>query len=253
MNKLITVNEKALLDAFGMPSVEPASPMLTSAEKTAAWLIDEIARGRNPSAADTRSLFEMHWQPAVSAQDGELSAQDYTAQLLQIPHACWRIREVIWSREILQPMLPYKLTINGITITGEYAILRSSRRKRHAYVLYLRDAGVRRRPLVPDVLSCARWLDLHDRWAGVSNQWKVSSAGVLHYWVTTDFAAEHKPDIESARQALADSLALWRQPDETAARLGKQRRSDRGTTAACPRTGHTGTDCDAGRPKAEKR
>lgn len=205
--------EKALLSAsqcaslVGGSRIIPELPILIAAEKTAAWLIDDIAHGRNPTAADTRRFFETHWQHAYSHSQDTLAPEDCTTQLRQIPHACWRLREIIWSREILQPVLPYRLTVDDIAITGAYAVLRSSRRKRHAYVLYLREGGVKRRPLIPDVISFARWLDLQNRWAEISSEWRIKTIGILHYWVTTDTSLEHRPDPEVAKQVLVDAVA----------------------------------------------
>jgi hypothetical protein len=69
--------------------------------------------------------------------------------------ACRRLRDIIWRCEILQPVSPYELPIGEVVITGEYAVLRSSRRKKHAFGLYLRHQGVRIKRLVPDVVSFA--------------------------------------------------------------------------------------------------
>lgn len=208
--------EKALLSAsqcaslVGGSRIIPESPILPAAEKTAACLIDDIVHGRNPTAADTRRFFETHWQQAYSHSQDTLAPEDYVTQLQQIPHACWRLRDIIWTREILQPVRPYRLTVDGLTIKGEYAVLRSSRRKRHAYVLYLREGGVKRRPLVPDVISFARWLDLQNRWAEISSEWRIKTIGILHYWVTTDTSLEHRPDLDNARQVVTNAVAALR-------------------------------------------
>jgi hypothetical protein len=55
---------------------------------------------------------------------------------------------------------PYALAIGDVVITGEYAVLRSSRPKKHAFALYLRHGGLKIRPLVQDIVSFARRLDL---------------------------------------------------------------------------------------------
>jgi hypothetical protein len=81
--------------------------------------------------------------------------------------ACRRLPEIIWRCEILQPVTPYQLAIGDVVITGAYAVLRSSRRKKHAFALYLRDGGVKLKRLVLDLVSFARRLDLGDRWLDV--------------------------------------------------------------------------------------
>src|SRR4051794_30554883 len=95
---------------------------------------------------------------------------------------------------------PYTLPIGDAVITGEYAVLRSSRRKKHAFALYLRHEGIRMKPLVPDVVSFARRLDLANRWMDPANRhWGIESIAVMHYWVSRDLSAEHRPDREFAK------------------------------------------------------
>ena len=208
MNEIITVNERALIDPAGKPSAEPESPLLIAAEETAAWLIDETDHGRYPGARHTWKVFEDHWERAFPKSAGVMSSKDYCEQLQQIPHACCRLRDLIWPREVLQPVRPYKLIVDGVTITGQYAVLRSARRRKHAQIIYLRHSGERRRPLIPDTLSTARWLYIDARWAQVASAWQINSIGVLHYWIANaDFAAEHKPDVASAKQMLVHAVS----------------------------------------------
>jgi hypothetical protein len=117
--------------------------------------------------------------------------------------ACRLLRDIFWRCETLQPVSPYTLAIGGIVITGQYAILRSSRRKKHAFALYLRYQGMKMKPLVPDVVSFARWLDLANRWIEPANGHRgIQSIGVMHYWVSRDLSAEHEPDREFATNVL---------------------------------------------------
>jgi hypothetical protein len=58
--------------------------------------------------------------------------------------------------------------------------------------LYLRDQGVRIKPLVPDIVSFARQLDLRNRWIDPANRhWGIQKISVMNYWVTRDLSAEH--------------------------------------------------------------
>ena len=80
--------------------------------------------------------------------------------------------------------------------------MRSARRKREGIVTYLRDGGVRARPLRPDIISHARWLDLADRDAG------FDTIVTLNYWVTRDLACQHRPDRTFAARVVAGAANL---------------------------------------------
>ena len=67
------------------------------------------------------------------------------------------------------------------------------------------------KPLVPDVVSFARWLDLANRCTDPANrQWGIESIGVMHYWVTRDLSAEHKPDRGFATDVLLGAVSVVR-------------------------------------------
>jgi hypothetical protein len=217
MNKEIVITEKDLLGAtqaqsqLEIPVTTPESPLLACSESTAAWLIGQISRGIYPTASETREFFECQWNRTPYFRPmGTAWPLKYANDLAQIPRACRRLRDILWGHEILQPPRPYQLRIDGVIISGRTTVLRSSRSRKHAHLLYLRFRGVRRRPLVPDVVSFARALDIHTRWGDVSREWGIDSYGVLHYWVESDFGEEHRPAIEVARQVVRDAVAAIR-------------------------------------------
>ncbi|MEO8372992.1 MAG: hypothetical protein ABI806_27650 [Candidatus Solibacter sp.] len=128
---------------------------------------------------------------------------------MQGARACRRLRDIIWRCEVLQPVMPYQLEIGDAMITGRYAVLRSSRRKKHAFALYLRDQGVKIKRLVPDVVSFARLLDLENRCGESANRgWGVQSIGVMNYWVTRDLSAEHKANRQFSTNVLLGAVAV---------------------------------------------
>jgi len=70
---------------------------------------------------------------------------------------------------------------------------------------------MRIKPLVPDVVSFARWLDLANRWTNPANQhWGIESIGVLHYRVSRDLSAEHKTDRGFATDVLLGAVSVVR-------------------------------------------
>jgi hypothetical protein len=196
------ISEKALTSYLECPMrsaasiVMPESPVLACSEETARWLITEVSAGRTPSARETREFFDTQWQQTAyfRLQDGFTPKElgDYQRHVVQGVRACRRLRDVIWRCGIIQPVSPYELPVGEIVITGEYAVLCSSRSKTHAFALYLRDQGVRIKPLVPDIVSFARQLDLRNRWIDPANlHWRIQKISVMNYWVTRDLSAEH--------------------------------------------------------------
>jgi len=208
----MTITERTLLDYLECPLRSPAipaweSPILPCAEYTARWLTAELAKGHAPTCADTRGFFENELNQMISFQKGS-PPKKYALWLRKGIHACFRLREILWRCEILQPVTPYTLHIHPqAVLTGEYAVLRSSRRKKHAVALYLRYQGVKIRPLVPDVVSFARCLDLGTL---IPNHpdWGIESLGVLHYWISPDLSAEHTPDREAATQVMLGAAGV---------------------------------------------
>jgi hypothetical protein len=204
------ITEEALLyrlecpiRANGSTTEFQPSPLLLSGEATASWMIAEIAAGRPPSANLTREAFDHYWkQTSYYKSQTAIITKEYSRKVMKHVHACWRLRELIWRREILQPVSRYELTIGDVVITGEYAVLRSSRPKTTAQILYLREGGVKIRPVIPDVVSFARSVHLGDRWLDSTSVWGIDSISVLHYWVSQDLIAEHKPDQRFAADLL---------------------------------------------------
>jgi hypothetical protein len=214
------INEKALLHCLECPlrstasSVALESPVLSCSENTARWLIAERFGGRAPSAAATRDVFDSEWKGTQYFQARtEIPAKEYEIRVREGIRACRRISDIIFRCEVLQPISPYQLPIGDAVITGEYAVLRSSRRRNHAIALYLRHKGVRIKRLVPDVVSFARRLDLGNRWIDpVNRDWKVNTVGVMHYWITSDLSAEHKLDRVFAAEALRGAVNVFTGP-----------------------------------------
>jgi len=216
MTASIVLNEKALLYLLKCParsnraSPLKESPVLVSAENTASWLIDELRAGRTPTATKTRDFFDAEWQQTAYFQSqSSIPIKEYERCLREGVRACRRLRDILYRCEILQPPSAYTLQIGGVAITGEYAVLRSSRRKKHAFALYLRYQGVRLKRLVPDVVSFVRRLDLEKRWTDPANRyWRVESIGVMHYWVSRDLSAEHITDREFATDVLLGAVGV---------------------------------------------
>jgi hypothetical protein len=213
----VSINEKALLYRLQCPlrwigeSTVPESPVLSCAESTARWLIAERFHGRAPSLHATHAFFEIEWnQTAYFRSRNAVPPKEYGRRLTEIGRACRRLRDIIWRCQILQPVTGYTLPVGNAVITGEFAVLRSSRRKKHAFALYLRHEGVRIKRLVPDVVSFARRLELGNRWTEPANRhWGIESIGVMHYWVERDLAAEHKIGLSFASDVLLGAVSSF--------------------------------------------
>lgn len=185
----------------------PVPDVLSCAENTARWLMAEQLAGRAPTAKQTRDYFDQtgYFQP----REG-LSREQYERHTKEGFRACRRLSELIWRCEVLRPVSPYTLAVGDVLIAGEYGVLRSSRRKKHAFALYLRHAGIRIKPLRPDVVSFARWFDLAKRHTEAANRhWGIQSIGVMHYWVTRDLAAEHKTEAAFATDVLCGAAGAF--------------------------------------------
>jgi hypothetical protein len=206
------MDEKALLHLLECPLRSKTligatqESVLQSAENTVRWLITEQVAGRAPNARETRDYFDQagYFQPSDN-----VSSREYQQLVREGLRACRRLRDLICRCEVLQEVTPYTLVIADVRITGEYAVLRSSRRKKHAFVLYLRNQGIRIKPLIPDVVSFARWLDLANRWTALTNHhWGIESIGVMHYWVNRDLSAEHQPQRAFATKVLLGAASV---------------------------------------------
>jgi hypothetical protein len=205
------VTEKALLSHLECSlrthgaNFGPESPVLDCAEKTYYWLIQEIAAGRQPTAGETRDFYDVSWQQTAYFQSRDtVPTKLYNRRLREGLRACFRIRDLLWTHEILQPVSRYELIVDGITIVGEYAALCSSRRKNHGFIPYLRHKGLRIRPVIPDIVTFARWVDASKRLP--LNQWGVKRLAVMHFWVSQNLAAEYLPNSEFARQSLRGAV-----------------------------------------------
>ena len=212
MTNKTTISEKSLLYNLECPlrsdgsNSGPELPVLQCAENTGEWLISEIAAKRQPTAGETREFFDIQWKQTNYYQSlDELSSNQYS-RVMEGVQAVARLRDVIWKSEILEPVLPYELPVDDLVITGRYAVLRSSRRKRQAFVLYLREGGVKLRPLVPDMVSFARWVHASKR--PEVKDWGVNRIAVMHYWVNQYLAAEHQPDPTFAENALVGAAGV---------------------------------------------
>ncbi len=212
MNQKRSITEKALLYQIECPlrsdgtSSGPEVPVLACAESVYRWLISEIVAGRQPTAGATREYYEAQWQQTKLFQNrAAIPAKQYGRLVMQGVRACARLRSLLWPHEILQPLAQYELLVDGVAITGEYAVLRSSRRKLEAFIPYLRHGGVKLRPVIPDVVTYARWLDAADRLP--LDQWRVSRIYIMHYWVSQNLAALHQPDTGFVGQALRGAVS----------------------------------------------
>src|SRR4051794_6895231 len=138
MTDKILIREMALRHRLECPLRSAASnsifesPVLTSAENSARWLIAERFAGRLPSAAATREVFDAEWRATQYFQfRTDVPQKEYDLRVREGLRACRRMRDIIFRCEVLDPLVPYALPIGEAIITGEYAVLRSSRRKRH--------------------------------------------------------------------------------------------------------------------------
>ena len=213
----ISITEDALLyqvecplRSNGLASL-PESPVLSCSKSTCRWLISEIAVGRQPTANQTREYYDWAWQRTKFFQSRDIIPQkDYNRHLIEGVRACSRLREIIWKSEILRPVSPYELTIDGTGITGEYAVLRSSHRKRQASVLYLRYGGIKIRPIIPDIVSFARWLHVSN--LSEAREWGLDRIGVKHYWVSQYLAADHHPEQSLAVGVVHGAIGVVSRP-----------------------------------------
>ncbi len=178
-------------------SVADSPVLLACAEGAAEWYFREKFDGRGCTYSQLLEVLEEEWKrtPFFAAR-ATISPLLYHQRSTTLGRVCSRLRDLFCIYEIVQPVEPYSLEIDGITISGSYAVVRSDRRKRHGIVVYLRDGGPRARPLVPDAASFARYLDLQRRDAG----W--DSIGVLHWWVSSYIATEHQPDRTFAENVM---------------------------------------------------
>ncbi len=211
MKQKTSINEKALLYQIECllrsngTSSGPEVPVLACAESVYRWLISEIVAGRQPTAGETREYYEAQWQQSELFQNGAaIPAKRYQRLIMQGVRTCRRLRDLLWTHEILQPLAQYELPVDGVTITGEYAVLRSSRRKLEAFIPYLRHEGLKLRPVIPDLVTYARWLDAANRLP--LDEWRVSRIHIMHYWVSQDLTALHQPDTGFASQALRGAV-----------------------------------------------
>jgi hypothetical protein len=170
----------------------------------------ELCAGRQPTAAETREFFDIQWKQTIYFQSQDtIPPKQNKRRVMEGLRACSRLRDLLWRHEILQPLSRYELPIGGVAITGEYMVLRSPRRKKHAYVPYLRYQGVKIRPVIPDVVSFARWVDARNRWLDSARRTGgIDRIGVLHYWVSQNLAAEYQPDPAFAGQVLIGATGV---------------------------------------------
>jgi hypothetical protein len=207
MTKMM-ITEEALLCRLQCPlraaeaNSGPEPPVLHCAERTLQWLIAEIASGRLPDVLETHHYY-FETEPDLFRRDN-LPGKEYERRYQQGWRVCRLLRDILFRCQILQPVEKYELPIGGVMITGEYAVFRSSRRKRQAYVLYLRHGGLKVRPLIPDVVSFARFVDVTNR--SSDRGWGVDRIGVLHYWVAQKLSALHRPDPEFAASVLRGAV-----------------------------------------------
>jgi hypothetical protein len=187
----------------------PETPILTCSEETARWLIDEICAGRRPSAQETRAFFDSRWRETTYFQlMDRIPIKEYNRLMLEQVRICRRLRDVIWRNEIIQPVKPYELAVGNIVITGEYAVFGYARPKQNGFALYLRDQGVRLKPLVPDIVSFARHLDLSNRLMNPANRnWGIKKISVLHHWGTRDLTLRHNSNASFATDVLLGAAA----------------------------------------------
>jgi hypothetical protein len=145
-NKTCTT-EKSLLYRLECPlrsdgsTSGPESPVLYCAESTARWLIDEIDAGRQPTEGETREFFNVQWQQTDFFQAGDtISPKDYNHQVEEDVLACSCVRNLIRRCESVQPVSPYTLPVDGITMSGEHAVLHAPRRKMETFIPYFQYA-----------------------------------------------------------------------------------------------------------------
>jgi len=209
-----SITEKALLSHLQCPlradgsTSGPESPVLKGAESTLQWLISELASCRLPDIHETHNYYFATDPDFFRSHN--LPRTEYVRRLDQGVRVCRLLRDILSRCETLQPVERYDLPIGGVMITGEYAIFRSSRRKRQAFALYLRHGGLKVRPLIPDVVSFARFVDFTNRPA--DRGWRVDRIGVLHYWIAQKLSALHQPDPEFAANVLRGAVGTISQP-----------------------------------------
>ena len=192
LQKMTSITEEALLYHIECPlhpdgSSGPVSPVLRCAENIARWLIDEIAAGRQPTEDETHEFFRVQWQQTGFYQSRDANPlEDYSHLVEEGVLACSRVRDLIRPCQILQPVSPYALSIDGITITGEYAVLHSRHLKVKTLIPYFEYQRVKPRRVVPDVVTCARSMD-------ASNRLPFGPISIMHWFVNQNLSAVFQP------------------------------------------------------------
>jgi len=166
---------------------------LHCAESTARWLIEEIDAGRQPTEGETHEFFTVQWRQTEFFQSRDaIPPQDYNHQVEEGVRACSCVRNLIWRCEILQNVSPYALLVDGMTISGEYAVLYSPRRKIKTFIPYFRYDHLK--PVIPDIVTFARWMDASNRLPMTIN--------IVHCPVNQNRAAGYQPDPVRAGEYL---------------------------------------------------
>ena len=136
---------------------------------------------------------------------------DYSHQVEEGVLACSRVRDLIRPCEILQPVAPYALHVDDVTITGEYAVLRSRHRKIKTFIPYFGYERVTPRRVIPDIVVFARCMDAFDRLPMCV--WETNHISIMHYLVNqNNMEAPWHPDPKRAGEMLRGVLGAITRP-----------------------------------------
>jgi hypothetical protein len=163
---MINLTEEALVAAVQCPMRARAgdaparSPVLESAEEVFAWLFRERFDGRWPDVKETLGLFDelrhkTEWYRVNAAPP--MTAREGLAAL----HSCGRLMRLFYRLEAIPARHALCFPDRGRINQREVCRDALDEAKR-ALIIYLRDGGIRMKPLVPDLISFARGLDLID-------------------------------------------------------------------------------------------
>jgi hypothetical protein len=143
----------------GAPYVLPADVIAAELAAKKVFLL-AFTESRVPGASEVRELYERAWNEAVGF-DPDLRTPPRSGLAV-----CRRLRDILLRYEIQQPVTKYILNLGRATISGEYAVVvDSKRRKDGLFVLRWRHKAERvARQLIQsvDVVNYARWLHLRN-------------------------------------------------------------------------------------------
>lgn len=115
-----------------------------------------------------------------------------------------RLHDLFGRYKVLQPITPYRLNVEQLIISGEYAVLRRTNRKSEVSVLRLRGYKnqaraallVKQQNPAPDLMNYARWLHL------LQTEPDFHTHSVLNFHLFTARQWMDTPNLTAVKKAL---------------------------------------------------